>query len=127
MSLRVLAEADLALTLEASSDFGWDIVLTNPAGLASVDLTGQSGDISQVIDPETNQAVMGRMAHVSLRNSTLITQFGVLPEAVQDETKKPWLVTFKDLAAIEYKFKVVEVNPDRTLGSLVLHLVVWKS
>ena len=97
MSLRELAEADLAITLENPDDFGWPISITDPTGSTSSGLFGQSGDIHQVIDPDTGQAVSGRLAHVSLRISSVLTQLGALPKAINDATKRPWLVVFEDL------------------------------
>lgn len=116
MSLRQIAEADLAITLEdAVTGFGWAINVTDPAG-NSADLTGQSNDIAQVIDPDTGQAVSGRLASVALRIASLTAAGLGLPEGVADRASKPWLVRFDDINGNAHTFKVQQSNPDRGLG-----------
>lgn len=142
MSLRQLAESDLSVILEDDVyGFGWSIVLTNPSGV-SIPLTGFSNDIAQVIDPETGQAVSGRSASCALRMSSitaggdLVTEcnealaqcnepqmeagnvaFG-FPQGIADSDSKPWIVTFLDINSSPHRFKVIQSNPDRTLGVL---------
>ena len=115
MGLRQQAESDLALILEDESGFAVNIKLTNPAGVIE-NLTGFSGDISSVIDPQTGVAVIGQLAHVALRNSTVIAAFGELPKAISKESEKAWVVQFDDLQGAEHKFKIVQSAPDKTLG-----------
>lgn len=113
MGLREIAEADLGAILEdAVAGFGWPIVLTDPTGTTQA-LTGFSNDISQLIDPDTGQAVSGRLASVALRISSLASG---LPEGIADATSKPWLVAFDDINGNPFTFKVVKSNPDRALG-----------
>ncbi len=130
MSLRQLAEQDLAITLEDGADgFGWPITLRDPSGNESAGLFGQTGDIHQVIDPDTGQAVSGRQAHVSLRMSSILADANIseLPKVIQSPSAKPWLVVFEDLAGTPQTFRILETNPDRTLGLLTMHIEVWKS
>lgn len=143
MSLRQLAESDLGVILEDGvRGFGWSIVLTNPSG-ASIPLTGFSNDIAQVIDPETGQAVSGRSASCVLRMSSITALGGNLatecneplaqcnepqmesgnvpfgfPQGIADSDSKPWVVTFLDINSSPHRFKVIQSNPDRTLGVL---------
>ena len=128
MGLRETAEADLGLILEDSSTgFGWPITVTDPAGKAEP-LTGLSGDIAQAIDPDTGQAVSGRLAMVSLRISSLLAAgFTDLPRGIADGLKKPWLITFDDINGTSYTFKVQRSNPDRTLGLVKCILEIWQS
>ncbi len=128
MSIRELAESDLGITLEDPSAFGWSLTLTDPAGFSNPEpIYGQSGDIAQVIDPDTGEAVMGRLAHVSVRLSTVRGIFGgKIPVGTNDETKTPWLVQFNDINGKAYKFKVTDSPPDRTLGYINLILGSWK-
>lgn len=116
MNLRQRAEADLGRIMENSTTgFGWPITVTDPAG-TTANLTGLSNDISQMIDPETGQAVSGRLASVALRISSLALVGLGIPKNVADATKKPWIVTFNDIQGKSYTFKVIDGNPDRGLG-----------
>lgn len=127
MGLRADAEADLGAILEDSDrGFGWPITVTDPAGNVAP-LTGDSGDISQLIDPDTGQAVSGRLAHVSLRISSLDASPVVgLPRNIADASSKPWLVTFDDINGNAFTFKVSESDPDRKLGILVCLLELYE-
>jgi hypothetical protein len=118
MNLRALAEQDLGSIVEDSATgFGWPITLTDPSGFTSSGtLTGLSDDIAQVIDPDTGQAVSGRLASIALRISTLYAQGYTLPQGIADASVKPWLVEFDDINGLPYKFKVQQSNPDRALG-----------
>jgi hypothetical protein len=126
MSLRQLAETDLGLILEDSSTgFGWSIIVTDPAGTSRT-LTGFSDDIAQVIDPDTGQAVSGRLASVALRTSSLIAAGLTLPRGIADSGSKPWVVEFDDINGSAYKFKVSQSNPDRALGLVTCLLELYE-
>ena len=117
MNLRETAEADLAIVLEDDvTGFGWPITVADPTGKAE-SLVGSSGDIAQAIDPDTGQAVSGRLAMVTLRISSLVAAgFTDLPKGISSTTSKPWLITFDDINGNSFTFKVQQSNPDRTLG-----------
>ena len=117
MNLRQQAEADLGFILEDSATgFGWPITVTDPNGTSSP-LTGSSNDISQVVDPETGQVVSGRSASVALRVASLFEAgFNSLPVGIADRSSKPWLIAFNDINGNAHTFKVIQSNPDRTLG-----------
>ena len=116
MNLRMLAEADLGFIVEDSATgFGWPIILTDPDGKSGT-FTGLSDDIAQVIDPDTGQAVSGRLASIALRTSTLYNEGFILPHGIADASRKPWVVEFEDINGLPYKFKVQQSNPDRALG-----------
>jgi len=126
MSLRQLAESDLGLILEDSSTgFGWSITVTDPAGKSRT-LTGFSDDIAQIIDPDTGQAVSGRLASVALRTSSLIAAGLTLPCGISDSGSKPWIVEFNDINGSAYKFKVSQSNPDRALGLVTCLLELYE-
>lgn len=127
MSLRAVAEADLATILEDDVfGFAWPITLTDPDGLVSVDLKGRSNDVRQVIDPDMGQQVTVRTVSVSLRISTLIAQgFTDLPRNVLDTGTLPWVVTFDDINGASYTFRVIEGFPDRTLGIITCELDLY--
>lgn len=126
MNLRQQAEADLQHILEDSATgFGWPITVTDPNGTSSP-LTGSSNDISQVIDPETGQVVSGRSASVALRVASLFEAgFNSLPVGIADRSSKPWLVQFDDINGNSHTFKVIQSNPDRTLGIITLILEAY--
>lgn len=116
MGLRLIAEADLGVILEDGAyGFGWAITVTDPAGTVG-NLTGFSDDISQLIDPDTGQAVSGRLASAVLRISSLTTAGLSLPVGIADAGSKPWVVDFDDINGNAHKFKVSQSNPDRALG-----------
>ncbi len=123
MGLRADAEKDLAFILEDDITGGaFPITVTNPAGLVKP-LKGYTNDISQLIDPDTGQAVSGRLATVSLRISSLIAAgYTTLPENVPDASIKPWLIAFDDINGSSYTFKVNESNPDRAIGIITCML-----
>lgn len=126
MSLRELAETDLGLILEDSStSFGWSITVTDPAGTSRT-LTGFSDDIAQIIDPDTGQAVSGRLASVALRTSSLIAAGLTLPRGIADSGSKPWVIEFDDINGNSYKFKVSQSNPDRALGLVTCLLELYE-
>lgn len=126
MSLRQLAETDLGVILEDSATgFGWPISVTDPDGNVG-SLTGFSDDIAQVIDPDTGQAVSGRLASVALRISSLALAGLTLPRGIADTGSKPWVVEFDDINGNAYKFKVAQSNPDRALGLVTLLLELYE-
>ena len=119
MGLRDIAEADLGTILEDGIyGFGWSINITDPDG-NTAPLTGFSNDISQLIDPETGQAISGRLVSIAIRISSL-TAYGLsLPRGIADAALKPWLVTFDDINGNSYTFKISQSNPDRSIGMVV--------
>lgn len=126
MSLRQLAEADLGVILEdGATGFGWPITITDPAGNTGT-LTGFSDDIAQIIDPDTGQAVSGRLASVALRISSLALEGLTLPRGIADAGSKPWVIEFDDINGNAFKFKVSESNPDRALGLVTCLLELYQ-
>lgn len=126
MSLRRLAESDLQHIIEDdSTGFGWPISLTDPNGTTS-SFTGFSDDIAQLIDPETGQAVSGRLASVAIRTSSIYAQGFELPRGIADTAQKPWVVKFDDINGISYRFKVIQSNPDRALGLVTCLLEAYQ-
>lgn len=126
MGLRELAEKDLGAILEDSvTGFGWPITVTDPDGNTGT-LTGFSDDIAQVIDPDTGQAVSGRLASVALRASSLVLEGLGLPRGIADTGSKPWVIQFDDINGNAYTFKVSQSNPDRALGLVVCLLELYE-
>ena len=125
MPLRTHA-ADLMRTIlnDDVCAFGWPLVLIDPQGFSSeLPLMGRSQDIAQIIDPDTGQAVSGRMASAVLAIKDIVDAgYTGLPKNIADTAQKPWLVNFDDELGNTYYFKVAESNPDRTLGDVVMLL-----
>lgn len=122
MGLREDAEKDLAVILENEDYGGWPISLISPLGDV-YDVVGQSGDIAHLIDPETGYSVSGRIAHASVRISTLYALGTTeLPRAISKPLLRPWVCVFRDLQGADYVFKVQQSNPDRTMGVLTMML-----
>lgn len=127
MGLRTIAEQDLGVILEDSdTGFGWSITVTDPSGNSGTGpLTGFSDDIAQIIDPDTGQAVSGRLASVALRISSLTATGLTLPRGIADSGSKPWVIEFDDINGNPYKFKVSQSNPDRALGLVTCLLELY--
>ena len=111
--------------LNDTDGFGFPITVTNPSGTVAA-LVGFSNDIAQVIDPETGQAVSGRLASValSMEDMDAIVGFGQ-PKAIADPDSRPWVITFDDILGISHTFKVNESNPDRGLGLITCTLEAY--
>jgi len=128
MGIRDIAKTDLSIIM-ADVDYGFAylITVTNPAGLSTPsNFTGFSNDISQIIDPDTGEAVSGRAASVAIDMTALTAAgFTTLPEAIADEDLKPWIVAFKDIEGSSYTFKVSQSYPDRSLGLVVCMLEAY--
>ena len=128
MSLREIAEADLATVMESEESFRWSIVLTDPEGNTNGEtpLYGTINDVSGLIDPETGQFVSGRIVTMGVRISSLATLGLGIPEGESSSNKKPWVVVFKDIAGSSHVMKVSRGDPDLTLGIVNLYLEVYK-
>ncbi len=126
MDLRQIARSNLGSIMnDKETGFGWDISITNPAGTTKI-LVGRSTDISQLIDPDTGQAVSGRMASVAIFIDDLTTAGLGVPRGIADKDSKPWIVGFNDINGNPYTFKVVQSNPDRAAGLVVCILEVYE-
>lgn len=125
--LRLIAKADLQYILTGDpKGFRWPIKVKKDAN--EFDTFGFSNDIALLIDPDTGQAVSGRTISVALDNSLLeASVIGAIPQGIQDESKKPYLVTFEDLNGLETTWKVVHSNPDRGQGLVTLELQAYSA
>lgn len=126
MSLRELAKSDLSFILRDEPDgFGQGITLTTPQGISN-EFIGFSNDISQVIDPDTGAIVSGRAASVAINIDSIYAANVALPRSISDTGSKPWLVSFTSIDGEIIKFKVVQSNPDRSLGIITLILELYQ-
>ncbi len=125
MSLRQLAERDLAVTLEDSvTGFGWPVTLVDPSGV-SANLTGQSHDIGLIVDPDTGVAVSGRTASIVLRMSSILAAGLEVPEGEPKTSSKPWTVNTTDINGNTVTLKVDYAARDRSLGTVTLQMGVY--
>ena len=126
MGLRETAKADNRTILNDSTfGFGYSITVTDPAGTVKP-FTGFSNDISLLIDPETGQAVSGRVATAAIHIQDILDAGLTLPENIADSSSKPWLITFDDINGVTQVFKVSQSNPDRAIGMLICTLEFYK-
>ena len=119
MGLREIAEQDLAFILEGDAQgFRWPITITTPGHDVSTGLYALSNDISQLIDPDTGQAVSGRLASATIRIGALLAHDPPMeiPQGIADASVKPWVVQFDDINGHAHTFKVAQSNPDRAAG-----------
>ncbi len=125
MSLRDQVLVDVAGIVENSLDFGEPITLIDPLG-ASTAMTGFTGDISAVIEPDSGAIVKGRRVHVTLRIASLPA--GARPVAGNDLGVKPWRVSFPRITTgTVTEYAVVGTDPDDAMGTIVLELGEYRS
>lgn len=107
--------------------FGWPVTLKDPDGNTNADpIHGYSSDIGALIDPDTGQAVSGRLATAVVRISSLAAQGLGIPQSIADTARKPWVVTFNDINGNAYTFTVQRSDPDRALGIVLLTLEFYQ-
>jgi len=127
--LREQAAADCAAIM-ADSDGGFSlpITITGPDGTVYPDVPGLSNDIGQLIDPDTGTIISGRQASAAISFAALVDAgiTGDYPRSIPDESGKPWLYSFNDIAGVTGTFKVVQSSPDRTIGQVTAIIEVYK-
>lgn len=114
MSLRDLAEGDLAFILEDTFCAGSPFTLIDPSGVA-YPVAGLVGDIGLLIAPETGERIRSRSIVCSCRIKTLAARTEHVP-------CRGWRIRFTDLSGGTIDGYVEGCNPDRTLG--VYNLVI---
>ncbi|MCK9556234.1 hypothetical protein M0R36_10550 [bacterium] len=97
------------------------MTITAPDGSTAVVL-GFTSDIHLSVDPGTGELVSGCKASVSVLISDLEDAgFGAI-HSVADSSSRPWLITMADSKGTETVYKVVETNPDRSVGLMLIFL-----
>lgn len=125
MGLRQELRQDVHRILgDAAYGFGWALVVTDPDG-KSVCLRGFSTDISDLIDPETGQAISGRQAEVTISMDALRKAGLEHPAHIANTDGKPWVIKFQDIEGKEHAFKVMRSAPDRTAGLILCSLEAY--
>lgn len=95
--------------------------VTNPSGVSQSFLCRHM-DISQQIDPETEEIISGRQVGVSidLKDLAAVSFDGVC--AIEDKKKKPWKVTVANILGTSGTYKVAMTSPDFILGNMLIYL-----
>jgi len=127
MSLRSVAQADVRTILgDAAFGAALSLTVTNPLGEEGT-LNGWSNDIGLLIDPDTGVAVSGRYATCAFTFIDL-TAAGVTgtPKGIADSSSLPWRVAFTNERGVTYLFKIVETQPDQTLGYIICTLEMFE-
>lgn len=108
-----------------NSDIGASVtcVITSPDGTETTLLCRHS-DISQQIDPGTNEVFSGRRIAISLCLQDLYDAGIEDIRGIEKKTEKPWKITFSNIAGIAGTYKIAETNPDATLGSMIAYCEV---
>jgi len=111
-----------------NSDLGasWPITITSPGG-SSQSLQCRFSDISQQVNPSTNEVASGRTIAVSVTRADLETAGFSDIKGIEKNTAKPWTATLEDVAEYAGTYKIAETNPDRTIGNVVLWLEATKN
>ncbi len=106
MDLRLLAEKDLSMTLEAD---GQEFILTDSNGVDYV-VKGKINDIGFATD-SMGQQIATRTINANWRLKKLVDADGayILPE-------NGWIVTWTNLQGVEQKGYVTRCEPDSHLG-----------
>lgn len=120
MSLIDQIQADVkAILNDTACSVGVPIVITSPAGV-SESFTGFSNDIALLIDPDTGEAVSGRIATIAVSMLSLEDAGFSNPEGIPDLDSKPWVVEFSGKV-----FRVTESHPDHTTKLLTCTLTAY--
>ena len=125
MSIRDQIQKDLDVTLSNTQGFGNGFTLTDPSG-AQGNFIGQTGDIGELIDPDTGLAVSGRLAFAVVAIGDLqLSGLTGFPIGISDKNSKPWLCEFGAPATSDQCYKVKSTMPDRTVGVIKMILELY--
>ncbi len=124
MSLADQAAADLAAIFADEQGFAAEVELTSPDGI-TVGVRAFTADVAHLIDPQTGQAVSGRVVSLALPLA-LLADWPGLAIGVADTDRKPWSVKFCDVTGAEHTVRIRETRPDRTLGVLLCFVEAYK-
>ena len=121
--LRQAAQENAVSIMNGILGARWECTVMDPAGDPKP-FYCRSNDVHLVVDPGTDQVVVGRQVTVVVLISELIAAGFEAIGSVIDDTQKPWTVKFENINGIEAAFKVVSALPDHTLdlNTLVLEL-----
>lgn len=121
----------MSLAHDAANDFReimnddlgatWECNVISPAGV-SEPLLCRMSDIHQQVNPGTNEVVTGRQLSVSICLQDLDTVgFGDI-RGIERNDLKPWKIETDNILGQSGTYRVVESNPDASLGNVILWL-----
>lgn len=125
MSLAHDAAADLREIINSDVGALWICTIWAPDG-RSMDFNCRMCDTSQQIDPGTNQAVSGRQVNLAISMFDLECAGFSDIKAIEKKTEKPWKAITENIVGVRREYKIVESNPDASLGLMALHLELLK-
>lgn len=122
MNLRELAAADHRLLVEdVAGGFGRELTFVDPKGDTAI-VKGFWNHIGQAIDLQTGALIAGTVAFVRVTLGALSDAKLGIPEVIAADLRKPWIVSFNDMAGREHKFKVNDVRVDRSMNAVDCYL-----
>ena len=125
MSLAQDAANDWTAIMNNDIGATWPCTITSPDGVIA-EFKCRYRDISQRIDPGTNQTVSGREVVISISMLDLDCKGMTAIKGVEDNDKKPWKVSSCDIIGRDGIYKVVETRPDASIGNMVIDLELLK-
>jgi len=119
-SLALQAKDDFRSIVNSKLGAAIEIIITSP-NKAVHSFFSRNANISQSIDPSTNQTIIGSQNVIAVSIDDLKDVGFETIRGVSDNTIKPWIVSIE---SDDKSYKVTEANPDLSLGSMVLWLEV---
>lgn len=127
MNLRELATADHRLIVEdVAGGFGRELTFVDPGGVSAI-INGFWNDIGQSLDLQSGQLIAVTVAFVRVTLGALIAGNLGVPEAIADKKRKPWVVSFKDMAGRQHDYKINKVFVDRTMNAVDCYLENYRN
>lgn len=119
-SLALQAKEDFRSIMNSDMGARLDITITSPSKVVHV-FSGRNANISQTIDPGTNQTIIASQDVVAVDIDDLADVDFQVIRGVSDNSLKPWIV---NIDGNDKSYKVTEANPDWSLNSMVIWLEV---
>jgi hypothetical protein len=117
-SLALQAKEDFRSIMNSNIGALIEITITSPDKAVHI-FSGRNANISQSIDPGTNQTVISAQNVVAVEIEDLKAVGFEIIRGVSDNSLKPWIAS---VDGDEKSYKVTEANPDWSLSSMVLWL-----
>ncbi len=121
MSLMDIARRDCQMIMNTSSGFSSKITLIEPSN-ARHEINGIVNVINSVFDPDVGGMVQGLSATVSINRLDLSAQGVRIPEGEKEQHSKAWLIEHLDIDGNVAQYRVRSVEPDVTLGNILIGL-----
>lgn len=126
MNLRELAIQDhKAILGDTVAGFAQLLTITNPASV-SLTVPGLASDVGEIVDPQTQLIIQARRATCTFDSLPLIDAGMGTIAAIADGRQRPWTVAFEDANGVSRVYKVLQVAPDKHIGSVRCELEAWR-